>query len=1044
MANLNINPGSATTELRKVIAEVNKLKKSLAWVSTVKAGSFENLNNGLKKVQLNAQLTAHKFKYLESILKKQDVTINKLSADVTKLSLAQKKAATSSKVQGDQAKKNTGAFKGMNKSLVSMIGLFGVIAGIRIFVNMVAPAFNLIKTFDSLGFAMERITKNSIDLAASSIFLKQITQDYGVTLVSTTERWIKFLAAAKQSGVTLMDTQNIFGTMTKAAGVLGLKTDELRSIYLALEQMLSKGKVTTEELRRQLGERLPGAMGIMAASMGVTIAELDKMMKRGEVLSAEVLPGFADAVEIAFGLDTVTKIETLIAKQNRLTLAWQGFIQSIAEGDGVIKKVLGGFFDLIGGAIERLDWLLMSSNQKMAIEVGKMNKQLEIAMNQQSKSILNAKAKQGERYNQIVDRVRAYETNKLDATTDEQLKIVEDNYTKDMAALIAFTDAKNALNKEQAKAGLTSAKKTFDEDQALYDMQLEKVAELNKAKGKGSKAQAGSGAVMVRLAEKELKINELALIESKARFILFRKWAEDSMSATTPGGGDGRAKAMKNLREILDLEREIAINRLGIVAQSNENIIDNEETSWDKRVELARENMLILEEIADLQKQQDDLKVNTKTDRELEDLKKALDEGKVLITDYTEHVIKLGTERTQKLILNEQKYNAAIVKVQSKGVSEITKLNEDRYKEQIDKASWAIDKKIGLLKEELSAEGTSVKRRKEINLELKKLSVERVNVAIEEGIAILEVQATIAKAMGNDKAYADAMHGIDLLKGKLQELPELLNEITDLEKWDNTLEKIGKIMQAIGDVFEAFGDRRIEQMEAEIIKERERYDIAIDLAKGDVKQKEAIQKEKDAKIKKLEKAKLKEEQRQAKIRKAFALSDVAIQTALALIRAKASAALLGPAGIPYFLAEAAFIGILSALQTAAILAAPIPQYAKGGDIKKAHVGMINEAGSQEYVKRGNEILTTSTKNALINLKPGDTVYPNYDSMQKDTMMLSSILNGRLIEKQEFDMFFNGIEGAISRGWKKAKINNNIRITKSSNNAYGNSLGKWSN
>ena len=36
--------------------------------------------------------------------------------------------------------------------------------------------------------------------------------------------------------------------MTKAAGVLGLKTDELTGIFLALEQMISKGKITTEEL----------------------------------------------------------------------------------------------------------------------------------------------------------------------------------------------------------------------------------------------------------------------------------------------------------------------------------------------------------------------------------------------------------------------------------------------------------------------------------------------------------------------------------------------------------------------------------------------------------------------------------------------------------------------------------------------------------------------------------------------------------------------------------------------------------------------------
>jgi phage tail tape-measure protein len=112
--------------------------------------------------------------------------------------------------------------------------------------------------------------------------------------------------------------------------------------------MLSKGKVTTEELRRQLGERLPGAFGIMAASLGVTLPKLDEMLKKGELLSAEVLPGFARAVELAFGLDTVKKVDTLVASQNRLTTAWQNFVKNLT-GEGSIIK---GFFKTLYGAAE--------------------------------------------------------------------------------------------------------------------------------------------------------------------------------------------------------------------------------------------------------------------------------------------------------------------------------------------------------------------------------------------------------------------------------------------------------------------------------------------------------------------------------------------------------------------------------------------------------------------------------------------------------------------------------------------------------------------
>ena len=121
--------------------------------------------------------------------------------------------------------------------------------------------------------------KQQIVIGSTSHLLltvNSLTESFGVSLVATTERWIKFKEAAQLSGLTLLQTEDIFRSMTKTSAVLGLNTDELKGIYLALEQMMSKGKVTTEELRRQLGERLPGAMGIMAKAVGVTIPNLIK------------------------------------------------------------------------------------------------------------------------------------------------------------------------------------------------------------------------------------------------------------------------------------------------------------------------------------------------------------------------------------------------------------------------------------------------------------------------------------------------------------------------------------------------------------------------------------------------------------------------------------------------------------------------------------------------------------------------------------------------------------------------------------------------
>lgn len=56
---------------------------------------------------------------------------------------------------------------------------------------------------------------------------------------------------------------------------------------------MNKGKISSEELRLQLAESLPGAIQIFARSMGKSEAELFKMMENGELLAEDVLPKVA-------------------------------------------------------------------------------------------------------------------------------------------------------------------------------------------------------------------------------------------------------------------------------------------------------------------------------------------------------------------------------------------------------------------------------------------------------------------------------------------------------------------------------------------------------------------------------------------------------------------------------------------------------------------------------------------------------------------------------------------------------------------------------
>ena len=102
-----------------------------------------------------------------------------------------------------------------------------------------------------------------------------------------------------------------------------------------------------EELRGQLGERLTPAMAIAAKSMGVTTAELEKMVESG--ISAEAfLPKFGAAMEEAFA-----GAESAQASVNRLKNQFDELLLKFGE-EGGINAAYQKLLDDVGAG---LSWI---------------------------------------------------------------------------------------------------------------------------------------------------------------------------------------------------------------------------------------------------------------------------------------------------------------------------------------------------------------------------------------------------------------------------------------------------------------------------------------------------------------------------------------------------------------------------------------------------------------------------------------------------------------------------------------------------------------
>ena len=109
------------------------------------------------------------------------------------------------------------------------------------------------------------------------------SQDFLVPIGKATQQFTKLNAAARASGFSVAEVEEVYRGLAAANTALGGDSQKLQGILLATQQVFSKGKVQAEELRGQIGERLPGAFALFAKAVGKTPAELDKALERGEV-----------------------------------------------------------------------------------------------------------------------------------------------------------------------------------------------------------------------------------------------------------------------------------------------------------------------------------------------------------------------------------------------------------------------------------------------------------------------------------------------------------------------------------------------------------------------------------------------------------------------------------------------------------------------------------------------------------------------------------------------------------------------------------------
>lgn len=253
---------------------------------------------------------------------------------------------------GNSAKKSSSGVSLLTKALATI--------GAGLFVKTLIQtniAFNKIET------TLAALTGTTKAAKVEFGFLADEADRLGFVTTDLALNYARLSASTKGTILQGQATRDIFSAISEQARLLQLSTQDTGFAIRAITQIISKGVVTMEEMRRQLGDNLPGAFSKAAKSMDLTTSEFIELIESGNLLADEFIPRFAKFLseDAAPGLDKVTT--SLAANIERMKNSFQLFLKAIGDtgalesfnkGLGVTINILKLLTDFIeGGGVQR-------------------------------------------------------------------------------------------------------------------------------------------------------------------------------------------------------------------------------------------------------------------------------------------------------------------------------------------------------------------------------------------------------------------------------------------------------------------------------------------------------------------------------------------------------------------------------------------------------------------------------------------------------------------------------------------------------------------
>ena len=1007
---------------------LNRLKKEEAILNSSLVGSYQKLN--LKRSQASKNL--------------RDL-IASGKASRLEIQLAQKAFDKYDKKvrQADQAvgdfTKNVGNYKtalaGIKGTIRNLVGAFGFTSGVAIFASLMKGAFERVREFDKSMQNLSGILRVSrsdlkgleetiIDVAGSSvktsnevatlaeklITLGKTKEDVEKLLKPVVDLGIGLDTTGEEAGEFLVQMLNTFGASTDEAGKYADTIATIRTSTSLDFQKMRDSFQYLAPISRALNKDLAytGALVGILADNGIKAERAGRLMGTSQQKLASEGKSLNDALnELNEAKSTgVSELELLalssklFGKQSAsLGLVLANNTDLIEENAQAIRDNGGALEDLVNQQLESMDAklkILDSSWEKLVLNIDKGDGAISTFFKSAivgATDFLNVLTD----INTVTEIIGESE----DASFFQRIfpagGIVKG--IKDFSRLRDSTKEYQAILKEFNTIDSSNINEIQAGIDIWTDMKKEVEGNVEATKildffiGKLQKSQT-EYYESARNEDDKKNIKDKENSEQKNKLSEKEQEKADKLSEKIK---ENQNKLNESLKQS---EFELVQEQIQMNIDKNESIINNENATFEEKFKA----------IQKLKIAQNDFN-NNQINEDKRLLKQRLDSNDILQDEYIARLQILGIK---SIGINEELENQI--------TENLKKVLGDRLEAQKN----SVDENI----KAYQAKANAQKKIDEISLEERKK-------------AISLISEFTANAFG-----VDANNLGNFINGLVDGFKTFEEGLTA------TLQLAGDVMNTITNISAGFSEDRIAQIDNEIEKNDEKFNNLLANEELTLEQRSLLEAQKQREQDKLEKKKREEKTKQAKLEKANTLTQIAIQTALGIVKATALSPLTG--GLPF----SAIVAGIGAVQFALAAARPIPKF-KDGHLAGTHQGwaITNDGGKQEILERNGMAHLIQGVNTPIYMQKGDKVYKSeQDYQQRMANNAFKDLNNQQIrvkKAQELSANDNKINEIIlgsyvakalsqERGTIKKEIKEGLKkigVTVNINNDSGNTIFK---